>query len=130
MIAPSFATRVEQFNFRARERVDSARVRPLANDVALIARGGEVVGVIEPRIWRCGLEPQRLRDHVVHSQRPTPHVTVLTARSRSSHDEAPGRLGNHFGLSSTAPMTRDARARAPRSGVGRYACEPAELRAL
>ncbi len=51
VIAPTLATRVEEFNFRTRERVRAARMRSLADNVALVAGDREVVGVIG---WRCG----------------------------------------------------------------------------
>ena len=127
VIAPTLATRVEKLNLRARERVHSARMGTLADDVALVARDREVVRVIGRTILRRGLQPGCSGRDVVDGKRPTPHATVLAPGSRSSHDEAPGRRRNHRGSGATAVTNGNARAHAPRRRGGAFVRETAEL---
>jgi hypothetical protein len=95
VVTPAIVPRVEQWDDQSREGVQPVRPGVLANDIALPARGGEILEIIGLDRRRRGPAPCRPRQDVIDGEGPAADATVFAAEARSPFDEAPDPWRNH-----------------------------------
>jgi hypothetical protein len=114
VVTPAIVPRVKQWDDQSRERVQPLRPGVLANDIALPARGGEILEIVGLERRRQGPAPGRPRQDVIDGEGPAADATVFAAEARSPFDEAPDPWRNHSPFCLGVPATRNESACAPR----------------
>ena len=81
MVTPAIVPRVKQWDDQSREGVQPVRPGVLANDIALPARGGEILEIIGLDRRRRGPAPGRPRQDVIDGEGPAADATVFAAET-------------------------------------------------